>query len=145
MIPVPMPEIRTTLGGKPLVVEGGWNAEVPEVTADARDLAKLTTYFQASGMLPMKAEERAKWTVQQALVTAYKKHHAEAVRRYAQLYARRYPHLWDRETGALRGFDAASMAVSCQPWEQVTQARKRIVRLRMEEMARAANEEMQHA
>lgn len=138
MIPVPMPEIRTTLAGRPLVVAGGWHAHVPEVSASRADEAALAAYFQASGMLPLKAEEQARWTVQQTLSTAYKKHHGDAVRRYAKRYARMFPHLWDRETGELRGFDAGVMARQCQPWEWASPRRKRLVRLALEGMALAA-------
>lgn len=136
---VEMPELKAVLGGKPVVVPGGWFAEVPIVERIERESHEaLAAYFQANGMLPMKADDRALWTVQKTLETAYKKHHGDAVRRYAKIYARRYPHLWDRETGLLAGFDAARIATCCQPWEQVTQRRKAIVRLRMEEMALGA-------
>lgn len=138
MIPVPMPEIKTTLAGKPLVVEGGWFAHVPTVTMDEESEAGLIAYFQASGMTPFAAAEKARETVQLTLSTAYKKHHGDAVRRYAKIYARRFPHLWDRETGKLQGFDAGMMARQCQPWERVTQRRKRMVRVAMEGMATEA-------
>lgn len=138
---VEMPTINTTLGGKPLVVPGGWHARVPEIqSVDTESREALVGYFQASGLLPLKAEEAAERTVQKTLETAYKKHHGDAVRRYAKIYARRYPHLWDRESGLLRGFIPEVMARQCQPWEQVTEKRRRIIRQRMAEMALKARE-----
>jgi hypothetical protein len=136
---VEMPAFHGTLAGKPVKVPGGWFARVPEVReVDAETRQADVAYFQASGLSPMKAEEAAQEMWQAALETSYKKYLGDAIRRYAKVYARRYPHLWDRATGELKGFDPARMALSTRPWEKATRRRKGISKTLMGEMAMSA-------
>jgi hypothetical protein len=131
-----MPEVVGQLRGSPVKVPEGWRVPVPTILGIDREFREwLVEDFQSLGLTPAQAEARAAATVQLTLESAYKKHYGDAIRRYARLFAERYPHLWNRETGLLEGFDAEVLAVACQPHEQVTQRRKSYVRGVMRRMA----------
>lgn len=137
-----MPEINSSLRGKPLRLEGGWLAPVPTVQAiDTSFRERAASYFQSQRHLaPMQAEDRVLETVQLTLDGAYRRVYVDNLRWFMRVYAQTYPHLWNQQEGDLAGFDPVALAGAIAPHEASSGRNGRaVVRNLMRRMAEAEN------
>lgn len=140
MMRLEQPEIRTSLGDRKLIVPGGWFAYVPEVAIKELDVIALGRYFSSVyGARPERARAETIQRVQRLFTSCWLRQLHESVRRWARIYADRFPAL-QQANGTLRGFDPEKLqrAGGYTPSENTGRRGKHWVRDTLTQMAREA-------
>jgi hypothetical protein len=102
-----MPQLTTTLKptNKKIVIEGGWEARIPEVTAvDPQTQLAYGRFLQSAGMSPLEAQDEVVRRMSNVFMSAWLRALTRNMRYWASKYARRFP-LNINDDGTLRGFN----------------------------------------
>lgn len=135
MLTVSMPEMRTQKG---FLIEAGWIAQVPQFRADQDYEDQLTKRLIPGYPTASQALNDAKTRIDRLGRCEYMARLRDAIKRYADDYARKWPHLVTSEK-TLKGFDPTRLAVVFVPYEvQNGRAGRPELRNLLREMAKEA-------